>query len=172
MLFSSDTSNQKLRKRFSEKLIPNITAASPWNRRRSPYKKPRGDTLVCKFLQGIWFHTLRKDGVNTSSSQSPERNCHNYIDFFFWKHESHGSLTRWRHRLPWHFRWSSELAPRLLIIWVDCVFRMSIDIIKEYGLTLKNKKQTIPRTNCNRCRLCRLYSASFKWNYKSWIPAA
>ena len=28
--------------------------------------KHRGNTILCKFLQGIWFQTQRKDGANTS----------------------------------------------------------------------------------------------------------
>ena len=30
------------------------------NHRRNTYKKSRSNTLVCSFLQGIWFHTQRK----------------------------------------------------------------------------------------------------------------
>ena len=30
-------------------------------------QKPRGNTIACRFLQGIWFHTQRKDGANTTS---------------------------------------------------------------------------------------------------------
>ena len=37
-------------------------------------------TLVCIFLQGIWLHTQREDGADTSSVWSPQRNCHNHND--------------------------------------------------------------------------------------------
>ena len=43
-------------------------------------KKPRGGTLVRRFLQSFWFHTHREDGANTSSLCSPERNCHSDND--------------------------------------------------------------------------------------------
>ena len=63
-------------------------------------------TLVCRFFQVNWFHTQRKDGANTSSLWSLQRNCYRHNDALQ-KHESQGSLTGWRHILLRHCCWSS-----------------------------------------------------------------
>ena len=45
-----------------------IDSNNPSNIRRSSCKKKkRGDTIICRFLQDIWFHTQREDRANTSS---------------------------------------------------------------------------------------------------------
>ena len=44
---------------------------------RSLCKKPWGDTLICRLLQG---NTQRQDGANTSSLWSPQKNCHSHND--------------------------------------------------------------------------------------------
>ena len=36
-------------------------------------KKPWGNTLIWRFLQGIWFHTQREDRANTSSIWPPHK---------------------------------------------------------------------------------------------------
>ena len=41
-------------------------------------KKSRGNTLVRRFIQGIYFHTQREDGANISNVWSPQRNCHSH----------------------------------------------------------------------------------------------
>ena len=58
-------------------------------------KNPRGNTLICRFLQGIWFHTLRENGANTSSLWSPQRNCHSHKrkSSFTHRKETQTSLT-------------------------------------------------------------------------------
>ena len=48
--------------------------------RRSSCKKSQGDTLIYRFLKGIWIHTQRKDGENTSSLWSSQRNYHSHND--------------------------------------------------------------------------------------------
>ena len=65
----------------------------------------RGNTIVCRFFQGLWFYTKKKNGANTSSIWSPQRKCYSYKDAL-WKHESQGLLTGWKHRLLWHCCWS------------------------------------------------------------------
>ena len=45
---------------------------------RSMYKKSWGNTTVCKFLQGIWFHTKKEDGANTTSIWSLQKSCYSY----------------------------------------------------------------------------------------------
>ena len=91
--------------------------------RRSSCKKSQGKTIVCGFLQGIWFHTHRKNGANTSSLWSPQRNCQSHNDALQ-KHKSQGTLTRWRHELLWHCCWNSAKCSvytllRLCILNVD-----------------------------------------------------
>ena len=39
-------------------------------------------TIVCRFLQGIWFYTHRKDGANTMSSWSSKRDSYCYKKIF------------------------------------------------------------------------------------------
>ena len=43
-------------------------------------QKSHGNTIVCKFLQGIWFHTQQEDEANTSSWWSLQRNRYSYND--------------------------------------------------------------------------------------------
>ena len=65
---------------FSEKSIHNITNSDNLlNFRTSLCKKPWGNSLFCRFLQGIWLHTQR-DGVNTSSLWLPQRNNRSHND--------------------------------------------------------------------------------------------
>ena len=60
---------------FSEKLIHNITNSDyPTNSWRGSCKKSRGDTLTCRFRQGIWFHAQMEYGTNTSSLWYSQRN--------------------------------------------------------------------------------------------------
>ena len=44
--------------KFSKKSIYN----TPSNRRWTSCKTSRGNTIVCRYPPGIWFHTQRKDG--------------------------------------------------------------------------------------------------------------
>ena len=46
-------------------------------------KKPRRNTIVCRFLQGIWFHTQREDGANTSNYGLPKGTVHTAIMIFY-----------------------------------------------------------------------------------------
>ena len=133
--------------------------------------KNREATLICRFLQGIWPHTLREDGANTSSLWSLQRNCHSYNDALY-KHESKSSLTGWRHRLLWHCCWCSARgyispisAHNLLKLYT-----LNIDRSNERKLfyTKKGKKQMIPCTNYHGHRL---HTTSGKYIYPGWIPA-
>ena len=40
---------------------------NPSNHWRSLCQKSQGTIIVCRFFHGIWFHTQRKEGANTSS---------------------------------------------------------------------------------------------------------
>ena len=74
-------------------------------------KKPVGDTIICRPLQGIWLHTQKEDGANTSSLRFSERNCRSHNDAIL-KHRSKSSIIGWKHRLLWH---SSRRASRRYI---------------------------------------------------------
>ena len=65
---------------------------------RSICKKNLKTTLVCTFIEGIWFHTQREDRPNTSNIWSPQRTCYCY-NGALQKHESNGLLTWWWHWL-------------------------------------------------------------------------
>ena len=45
---------------------------------RCSRKKPRGNTIIWRLLQGIWLYTQREDGANTRRRQSPQRNRHSH----------------------------------------------------------------------------------------------
>ena len=91
-------SNVKLTKSFfSEKSIGHITDCNnPLNHQRNSSQMSWGNTTVCRFLRGIWFHTQRKDEATISSSWSPQRKYYNDAQQ---KDESQGSLIRRRHKL-------------------------------------------------------------------------
>ena len=44
-------------------------------------KKTQGSTIVHRFLLGIWFHTQKEDGANTTSIWSLQRNLHLWFCF-------------------------------------------------------------------------------------------
>ena len=62
------------------------------------------------------------------------------------------------------------LALYLFILCLDYLFRTSINLIRENGFALKKADKR--SKNCNRCRLCRLFSTSHKYNSTSRIPTA
>ena len=45
---------------------------NPSNYRRRSRKNPRSNTLIRRFLQGIWLHTLKEDGTNITGVWSPK----------------------------------------------------------------------------------------------------
>ena len=72
---------RKNQKSFKKLLIHNFSNSDfSLNHQKSIWKTSWGNTLVCRFFQGIWFHTQRKDGANTSSIWSAQRNCYSYND--------------------------------------------------------------------------------------------
>ena len=73
-------SNVKLRKfvekskQLLKKSLYNLTDSdNPLNHQRSMHKESWGNTTVCRFLESIWFHTLKKDGVNIPSLWSSKK---------------------------------------------------------------------------------------------------
>ena len=99
-------------------------------------QKTRGNTLIRRFLQGIWVHTQREDRENTIRVWSPQGNCH-----------SHNENTKVKVRSPDWDRYffdivagvleEDTLAPYLFIIYLDNLIRTSIDLMNEKGFTLK-----------------------------------
>ena len=104
----SVVSNLKLRNflgRFSEKSIHNSTDNDTLsNHWRSTCKISRGNTFVRRVLKSIWFHTQKKEGVNTSSIWSPQRNCYCYNDALQ-GHVNHSPHIWQRHWLLRHCHW-------------------------------------------------------------------
>ena len=64
---------RKNQKGFWEKSTHNIIDSNNPTNYRSRWKKSQSDTIVCRFLQSIWFHTKKKDEANTSNLQPPQR---------------------------------------------------------------------------------------------------
>ena len=104
-------------------------------------------TLVYRFFQSIWFYTQRKDGANTSRFWSPTKKKKKKkvtaIMMLYWNkkvkvYSADGDTDFFNiiagvlHGDTW--------APSLFIICLDCVLWMSIDLIKENGLTLKKAR--------------------------------
>ena len=74
-----DTSEEP--KWLSVKSIHDITNFDyPSNFRRCSIKMPRDNNIICRFLQGIWLHTKREDGANTSRLRPPQRNRRRHND--------------------------------------------------------------------------------------------
>ena len=84
MLYFSIVSNLKLSKFLGEKsewlsqkfFHKRTDSDNPLIYQRSKGKKSHGNTTVWRFLQGIQFHTQRKDGANITCISIPQRNCY------------------------------------------------------------------------------------------------
>ena len=108
---------------------------------RCTCQKPCSNNIIHQLLQGIWLHTQREDGANTSQLQTtqivaaimilykntkvkvcfPDRDT-DYFDIIA------GMLQ------------GDTLAPYLFIICLDYVFRTSIDLMKENGFKLAKER--------------------------------
>ena len=141
---------------FSEKPIQNITDSDyPLNFRWSSCKTLQGNTLICRFLQGIWFHTQREQILLAYGfpKETATAIMMLYKNTKVKVHSPDGDTDFFdivAGVLP-----SDALAPYLFIICLEYVLWMSIDLIKEKLL----QTQTI-------------HSTSGKYTYPSWIPAA
>ena len=78
-------------------------------------KKPSGYNIICRLYKGLWFHTQREDGANSSRIRSTKRNRRRVLQ-------------------------SDTLSPYLFIIYLEYVLRTSIDKIKENGFELTKKR--------------------------------
>ena len=64
-------------------------------------KKLTGDITICRFYQGLRFHSQREDGTIPTSIRPTRRNrCSNNDSLQ--KHQSESAFSGWRHRLLWH----------------------------------------------------------------------
>ena len=71
----SETHLHRTWKWLTKKTIHDITIFDNiTNIGRCLCKKPCGDTIICRLLQGIWLHTQREDVTNTSCLWSSQRN--------------------------------------------------------------------------------------------------
>ena len=62
--------------RLSKKSNHNFTdSGNTPNQWRGMCKNSRGNTIVLRFLQNIWFYKQREDGLNTTTIYSSQRNC-------------------------------------------------------------------------------------------------
>ena len=75
-----ENSMKKL-ERLSKKSIHNLTDPdNPLNHRRITTKESRGNTNIRRFLQGIRYHTERKNEANITGIWSLQRICQRYND--------------------------------------------------------------------------------------------
>ena len=125
-----------------EKLIHITDSDNPSNFRRSSYKKLWGNTLICRFLQGIWLHTQRGDRTNTSSVWSPHQKIVAAIMMLYKNTKvkvcslvGDSDFFDVADVLQ-----VDTLAPYLFLIFLDYVLRMLIDLMKENGFMQKKAR--------------------------------
>ena len=106
------------------KIDPQLLRFYLSNHRRNKWENSWGNTLVCRFLQGIWFYTLRK---NETDTYVVFQNCYNDA---LQGHRGHYSLTWLWHWLLWHCHWS--LSTRCIgTISIHNRFRLRITNINQ-----------------------------------------
>ena len=93
-----------------------------------------------RFLQGIRFHTQRKDEANATSIRYPEGNCYRYNDTPK-MHESNGNLTWWRQRIPRYCCWS------LAKIYIDAFYVNNLPRSRTSNLSRLNKRKCFQTKN-------------------------
>ena len=131
-------------------------------------KKLTGDINICRFYQGLRFHTQREDGTNPT----------------FIPKETVAAITilyrntkikvRSPDGNPEYFdigagvQQGDTLAPYLFIICLDYVLRTSIEKFQRKWLRAdKEKKQKVPRKNNYRRRLRRWHSVTGEYTQPS-----
>ena len=73
----------------------------PQNPRRREGKKLTGDITICRFYQGLRFHSQREDGTNPITIRPTRSNRSSNNDSLL-KHQSESAFTGWRHRILRH----------------------------------------------------------------------
>ena len=109
--------------------------------RRNTWKQSRGDTIVRRFLQSIWFNPQMKDGANAPAyNLSKEtitdimilnKNTKAMVHSPDWDTEFFVIVTG--------FLRGDILAPYMSIFCLDYVLRKPIDLTKENGFVLKKR---------------------------------
>ena len=106
-------------------------------------RNPQGDTLICRFLQGIWLHTQREDGAKTSILGFTQRNCCSHKDALYFNTKvkvcSPDVNTDFFDIVAGVLQGDS-LAPYQFIICLDYILWMPIDLMKENGFTPKKAR--------------------------------
>ena len=153
MLCYSIASNQKLRK-FLEKIKMVFGENDPQHHRfwqsdeslKEFVQKPRGDTLLHKFLQGIWSHTQRGDRTNTSAYGIPKETVAAILMLYKTRNSrfTHRMETRTSSTLLLVFCKGIHLPYYQFIMCPDYVLRKSI---KENGFSRKEKKEKRQEAN-------------------------
>ena len=129
-------------------------------------------TLVCRFLQGIWFHKRRGNIEQTLLAYGLPKETVKGIMMLYRKmkvkvHSPDGEKNFFD--IVAGVLEGDTFAPYSFIICLDYVLQMSMDLIKRKWLyAKKGRKQTISWRNYSRYKLC----ASCKYTCSSWIPGA
>ena len=103
-------------------------------------KKPRSNTIIHQFLQGIWFHTKREDGANTFHLLPPQRNCcrHNDKNTKVKVCSPDGDTEYFN--IVAGLLQGDTLARYLFIIYLDYELKISIDLMKENSFKLAKER--------------------------------
>ena len=92
-------------------------------------QKSTGCYIICRLCKGLWFHTQREDGANSTRIRFTKRN-----------HRSHNDSLQKHHDIVAGVLQRDTLAPHLFIICLDYVLRTSMEKIKENGFELTKKR--------------------------------
>ena len=105
-------------------------------------KKPTGDNTICQLYQGLWFHSQREDGTNSTSIRHTKKTVAAITILYRntqVKMLSPDGDTEYFEIVAGVLQ-VDTLAPYLFIIYLDYVLRTSIDKIKENGFELTKKR--------------------------------
>ena len=95
---------------------------------------------MCRLYQGLWFHSQREDGTNSTSIRHTKRDRHSHNDSLY-KHQSESTFSGWRHRILWDCSRSTtrrHISP--IPLYHLSRLCASIDKIKENGFELTKKR--------------------------------
>ena len=134
-------------------------------------KKSRSNTIISRFLQGIWFHTVWKTGKIVLTYCFPKETITAIIMLYRNTKVKVRSLERdTDFDIVAGVLRGDILSLYMFIIYLYNVNETSIDLIWENDFTLK--KQTVSHRIYSIHWLCRWHTTSGKYPYPSRIPAA
>ena len=112
------------------------------NIRKSSCKKPRGDIIICRLLQGIWLHAQREDGAKLLAYSLPKETVAAIMMLY--------ENTKEKVRSPngdtdvfdivAGVQQGDTLAPYEFIICLDYVLRTLVDLMEENCFTLEKAR--------------------------------